>query len=192
MNENTRKIRKLVYSAICLALCMVLPFFTGHIPQIGKMLSPMHIPVFLCGMLCGFGWGAAVGFIAPLLRSVAFGMPALFPGGVAMAFELATYAFVAGYLYGHSRWQCSKALLRCIVIAMIAGRVVWGIVQLLLLGIGGKAFTFQAFLAGALLNAIPGIIIQLILIPAIMIALHRTKLVPFVKNDGKDLGTVTK
>ncbi len=179
-------------TAMFLAIGMILPLFTGQIPQIGSMLLPMHIPVFLCALICGEKWSTPMAFILPLFRSLIFGMPPLYPTALSMAFELATYAFVAGYLYGHSRWQCSKALLRCIVIAMIAGRVVWGIVQLLLLGIGGKAFTFQAFLAGALLNAIPGIIIQLILIPAIMIALHRTKLVPFVKNDGKDLGTVTK
>lgn len=65
------------------------------------------------------------------------------------------------------------------LIAMIAGRVVWGVAQAALLGIGGNAFTFQAFLAGALLNAIPGIILQLVLVPAIMVSLDRTKLVPF-------------
>ena len=118
-------------------------------------------------------------FILPLFRSVTFGMPPIYPTAIAMSFELATYAFVAGILYEKSRWQCVRALYRCLLLAMIAGRVVWGMVEMVLLGIGGNTFTFQAFLSGAFLNAIPGIILQLVFIPAIMVALDRTKLVPF-------------
>ena len=149
-------------SALFLALGLVLPIFTGQIPQIGSMLLPMHIPVFLCGLICGGPWGALVGLILPLLRSVLFGMPPLFPTAIAMCFELMTYGFVAGFLYNRSRWQW-----------------VWGVAQIVLLGLSGSAFTLQAFMAGALLNAIPGIVLQLLLIPAIMVALNRTGLVPF-------------
>ena len=74
-----------------LAIALALPFITGQIPEIGAMLCPMHIPALLCGFLCGWPWGAAVGFIAPLLRGALFGMPVLFPTGTAMAFELAVY-----------------------------------------------------------------------------------------------------
>jgi riboflavin transporter FmnP len=88
--------RRLVLSAICLALCMVLPLLTGQIQQIGNMLAPMHLPVLLCGFLCGWPGGLAVGFIAPLLRFAVFGMPPIFPTGIAMAFELATYGTVCG------------------------------------------------------------------------------------------------
>ena len=87
----SKHVKRLVYAAICLALCMVLPFLTGQIPQIGQALSPMHIPVFLCGFLCGWPWGMAVGLIGPILRSLMFGMPKMFPGAIAMTFELATY-----------------------------------------------------------------------------------------------------
>ena len=90
---------QLVTAALCLALCMVLPFLTGQIPQIGSALSPMHIPVLMCGFLCAPAYAAAVGFIAPLLRFALFGMPPIFPTGVAMCFELATYGLVAGVLY---------------------------------------------------------------------------------------------
>ena len=62
---------------------------------------------------------------------------------------------------------------------MIAGRIVWGIVQIVLLGLIGKSFTWQMFIAGALLNAVPGILVQLTLIPTIMVALNRTGLVIF-------------
>ena len=98
---NTKKIslRRLVYSAVCLALCLLLPFLTGQIPQVGKALSPMHIPVLLGGFLCGPWWAALVGLIAPVLRSLLFSSPALFPMATAMSFELAAYGLGAGLLY---------------------------------------------------------------------------------------------
>ena len=89
----------MVLSAMFLALAMVLPLLTGQIPQIGKMLSPMHIPVLLCGFFCGPWYGLLVGAIAPVLRSLIFGMPALFPNAFIMCFELATYGCVSGLLY---------------------------------------------------------------------------------------------
>lgn len=175
--------KNLTLSAMFLAIGMVLPFFTGQIPQIGKMLLPMHIPVFLCGLICGWQYGAVVGFALPLLRSVLFSMPVLYPAALGMAFELLTYGLVAGLLYGRSRWKCVIALYRSLLIAMIAGRFVWGIAQIILLGIKGNAFTWKAFMAGALLNAVPGIILQLILIPAVMVALNRTGLVRFGRRE---------
>ena len=174
-------IKNMTMAAMFLALGLVLPFFTGQIPQIGSMLLPMHIPVFLCGLICGWQYGGIVGFILPLLRYAIFGMPVLFPNGIAMSFELMTYGLVVGLLYGISRWQCIRALYRCLIAAMLAGRVVWGAAQIILLGLSGSAFTWQMFMAGAFLNAIPGILVQLILIPAVMVALNRTGLVRFRK-----------
>ena len=176
------KIKNLTLAALFLALGLVLPFFTGQIPQIGSMLLPMHIPVFLCGLICGWQYGAAVGFIVPLMRSVLFGMPPLFPTATSMAFELLTYGLVVGLLYSRSRWQCVRALYRCLIAAMLAGRAVWGVVQAVLLGATGSSLTMQVFMASAFLNAIPGIIVQFILIPVVMLALNRTGLVPFRKS----------
>ena len=82
-----------------LGIGQVLPFITGQIPQIGAMLSPMHLPILLCGYSCGPLTGALVGFVCPLLRSVLFGMPKMFPTAIAIAFELCTYGTVAGVLY---------------------------------------------------------------------------------------------
>ena len=174
--------RKLVLSAVLLAAGLVLPFLTGQIPKIGNMLLPMHIPVLLCGLLCGWRYGGVVGFITPVLRSVLFGMPLMFPNAVAMAFELMTYGIVAGFLYGMSPWKCIVALYRALVTGLLAGRLVWGGAMLTLLGAVGSPFTVEMFLAGALFNAIPGIIIQLTLIPALMLALGRTGLVPFHRH----------
>ncbi len=183
MNKKNRKqIYNLTLAAMFLAIGLLLPFLTGQIKQIGSALLPMHIPVILCGLICGWQYGLGVGFVLPLLRYAMFGMPILFPTGISMAFELGTYGFVVGFLYFHSRWKCVVALYRCMIIAMLAGRVVWGIVQAILLSTAENHFTMEMFIAGALLNAIPGIILQLILIPAIMIALNRTGLVRFTNN----------
>ncbi len=169
-NQNTKK---LAYAALFLALCLVLPMLTGQIPQIGSMLLPMHIPVLLCGLVCGWQYGAVVGFVAPLLRSVLFGMPPMYPVAIAMAFELLTYGLVIGLVYRRLAQRGVAGVYAALVTAMVAGRLVWGVAEVVLLGLGGKAFTAHAFLAGALLNAVPGIIMQLVLIPAVMAALQK-------------------
>ncbi len=106
----------------------------------------MHIPVLLCGFLFGWKWGMAVGHVAPLLRSVLFGMPAMFPGAIAMSFELAVYGAVSGLVYYllHRRiWAIFVALFS----AMVTGRIVWGIVRLLLVGLSGDTFTWALFIS---------------------------------------------
>jgi riboflavin transporter FmnP len=178
MNTNTVRIQKLVIAAVCLALCMVLPFLTGQIPEIGSMLSPMHIPVLLCGFICGPAWAAVVGAIAPLLRFALFGMPPLFPMGVAMCVELATYGTVSGALY-HLLPRKPIHVYVSLIIAMLAGRIVWGIVRVVLSGVSGAAFTWAAFMTGAFTQAIPGIILHIVLIPVIVLALQ--KALPWLK-----------
>ena len=171
-------IQNMTLSAMFLALGLVLPFFTGQIPTIGNMLLPMHFPVFLCGLICGGGYGAVVGAVMPLFRSLVFGMPVFFPTATAMAFELLTYGLVVSLLYRHAHWHCVLSLYRALLVAMLAGRAVWGIVQLVQMGLTHSSFTWKMFLGGAFLNAIPGIVLQLVLIPAIMLLLKRTGLVP--------------
>ena len=180
---NNQKIKNLTISAMFLCIGYVLPFLTGQIKEIGNMLLPMHIPVLLAGFICGWKYGLAVGFVLPLFRSFTLGMPVMYPGAVSMAFELATYGFLTGWLYSHSKWKCIKAVYRCLIFSMIAGRIVWGVAQIILLGIKGGSFTFGMFFAGAVLNAVPGIIIQLILIPVLMVALHRAKFVRFGRKE---------
>ena len=268
MNKH---IKKLVYSAVFLALCMVLPFLTGQIPEIGQALSPMHIPVLLCGFACGWPWGLAVGFIAPILRSLIFQMPAMWPNAVAMAFELATYGFCSGilfkvlpskirlmnaaavsaflmtvglavtaygfYLNGSAAYALAKEtlaptegfapaadpgknwvifgviaaglglfgwclvkmravlgakknggaeileftgtarVLPVLIVSMILGRCVWGLARFVIAGFNATAFPASAFLAGAVLNAIPGIILHIILIPVLVAAMQKAKLI---------------
>ena len=167
------RIRKIVLSGLLIALGIMLPFLTGQIPQIGSMLLPMHIPVLLCGFFCGWKYGLAVGFVTPLLRSMMFGMPPILTA-LAMAFELATYGVVTGIM---NKMLAGKKLRVYIslVVAMITGRIVWGLVKMVLLGVGGKVFPFQAFLAGGFLDAFPGIVLQFVLIPMIMSVIERVK-----------------
>lgn len=168
-------IRDLVFAAVCLALCMVLPFLTGQLPQIGSALSPMHIPVLLAGFLCGPWWAMAVGAVAPLLRHAALGMPPLITA-VAMSFELAAYGLFSGLLYARLPKKTVNIYVSLIA-AMVLGRVVWGAAMLVISGVTGSAFTWAAFLAGALLNAIPGIIVHILLIPVIVMALRKAGLI---------------
>lgn len=174
MIPNKRFVRDLTRAAVCLTLCMVLPFLTGQIPEVGSMLSPMHIPVLLAGFLCGPLWAVTVGAAAPLLRFFLFGMPPIFPTGLAMCFELAAYGLVSGVLY---RLLPKKTvnIYVSLVTAMLAGRIVWGCVMVVLSGVSGAAFTWAAFLAAAFTNAIPGIIIHILLIPVLVLAVQRAE-----------------
>lgn len=160
--------RKMILSAVFLSLGVVLPFFTGQIKEVGDTLLPMHIPVMLCGLICGGKFGFIVGLILPPLRAVTVGMPPLYPNAVWMALELATYGFTIGFLYASFHKKQMWWLYGSLIISMLCGRIVWGIAKAVLLGISGKAFPMQAFIAGGFLDAFPGIILQLILIPAIM------------------------
>lgn len=179
------KTQKMVLSAFFLALALVLPFLTGHIPQIGNMLSPMHFPVLLCGFICGWPAGLAVGFIAPLLRFMLFGMPPIFPTGIAMAFELAVYGAVAGLIFAKVR-HTLPMIYATLVAAMLAGRLVWGAVCFALAALFNLNFPFSAFLAGAFITALPGIICQLIIIPAIMAAVIRRNMLPLGNSNKKE------
>ena len=167
-----KKIRNLVLAALFLAMAFVLPFLTGQIPEVGSMLCPMHSPVLLCGFFCGWPWGLAVGLVAPLLRSVTFGMPPLFPTAVCMALELAAYGAVSGLM--HKLLPRKKPYVYVsLITAMIVGRLVWGGAMYLCMGLTNGGFTLAAFLAGAVTNALPGIIVQIVLIPILVMLLDK-------------------
>lgn len=173
MNYSNKKI---ILSGLFIALGFVLPYLTGQIPSLGNKLLPMHIPVLLCGMICGWEYGLIVGIIVPISRSLLLGMPPLFPVATSMAFELAAYGMISGLLY-NKLLKNKLNLYISLVIAMISGRIVWGLASMILIGISGSAFTINMFIVSAFINAIPGIILQLILIPSIMIALEKSKVI---------------
>ena len=172
--KKRKNLIKMTLAALFLALAYVLPFLTGQIAEIGSMLCPMHLPVLICGFVCGWPWGLAVGFIAPLLRSLTLGMPPLFPTAICMALELAAYGVTAGLM--HKLLPRKKPYVYCsLLTAMAVGRLVWGAAMFVFVGLNGGAFTLAAFVAGAFTNAIPGIILQVILIPVVVMLLDNPK-----------------
>lgn len=159
-------IHKIVFSALFMSLGIVLPFLTGQIKEIGDTLLPMHFTVMLCGIICGWKYGAAVGLFLPFLRAVTVGMPPVYPNALWMSAELAAYGFTIGFLYFTFCKKQMWWLYCCMFISMICGRIVWAVAKAVLLGV--KTFTFQAFIAGGIIDAFPGIILQFIFIPAII------------------------
>ena len=172
---SVTRIRRLTAAAMCLALCLVLPFLTGQIPQIGNALCPMHLPVFLAGFLCGPWWAVMVGIAAPLLRHLLFSMPPLLTS-IAMSFELGAYGLVSGLMYRRLP-KNALGIYTSLICAMVLGRILWGIVRVVMTGVSGEAFTWAMFLSGAFTTAIPGIIVQLLLVPAIVLALKKESLI---------------
>ena len=166
-----------------LALGFILPFLTGQIQQIGNMFLPMHIPVLLCSFICGWKYASVLGIILPLLRSALFTMPVMYPNAVSMSVELLSYGFFADFVYNHIKTKNIRGVYVSLAFAMVGGRIVWGIIQTILLGFGGNAFGFTAFISGAFLNAIPGIIIQLAFIPAIVVSFQKTDFLKEMKKN---------
>ena len=168
--------RKLTLSALFLALGLVLPLITGQIPQIGKMLLPMHIPVLLCGMVCGAPYGAVCGLLGPMLSSVLTGMPtaALMP---AMMVECAAYGLTTGLMLCLVRTGKTYAdLCLSLVAAMLVGRLVSGVTKALFFMAG--QYTMQAWIAASFVTALPGIVLQLAVVPSIVYYLMRAGLIP--------------
>lgn len=188
--NNALNIRKMVYAALFLALAMVLPFLTGQIPQIGTLISPLHIPALLCGFICGWPWGLAVGVVTPLLRALLFGMPPFPNAALPMAFELGAYGLLTGLLYPlflrvYRKENHLPAILTALILAMIGGRIVGGAAKAALLTFGligsQSPYTFAAFFASYFTSTAPGALIHAVLIPAIVLALEKAKLSLLVK-----------
>ncbi len=170
-SSQSIKINKLVFAAMMIALGIILPFLTGQVPQIGSMLLPMHIPALIGGIILGPFYGLVIGLVSPGLRFLLFGMPPIYPVGLAMTFELAAYGFFAGLVF--QTFKNKNLIIRTIialVVSMILGRIVWGIVQYVI-GIYGNGFTLNQFFAAAFITAWPGILLQFIIIPPIVRAL---------------------
>ncbi|MBR4080393.1 MAG: ECF transporter S component [Clostridia bacterium] len=170
-----KKTYRLVVTAMLLALGMVLPFLTGQIPAVGQMISPLHIPAFICGLLCGWQWGLALGVVLPLLRSVVFGMPPLVAVAIPMAFELAVYGAVCGLLYPRLQAKMKRlpAMLIALIIAMVLGRIAGGAVKAVVMGLTGGSYTFAAFVAGYFTSTLAGAGIHLVLVPAIVAGVEK-------------------
>lgn len=164
--------QKLVTTGLMIALGLLLPSFF-HMFGAGGVMLPMHIPVLLCGLVCGAPYGAACGLLLPLLSSVFTGMPPLFPTAPAMALELCCYGALTGLFFRRLNWNLYLSL----VAAMLAGRVVSGLANTVLMGMAGRPYGFEAFLSAAFVVSLPGILLQLVLVPAIVAVLVKAHLI---------------
>ncbi len=168
-------IKRLTLSALCIALCVVLPMAFHVIPNAGSVMLPMHIPVLLCGLVCGWQYGLLCGLLGPLVSSVLTGMPpaAVLPG---MMVECGMYGCVGGLMMERIRTGSLYAdLYISLPVAMLAGRILSGIAKALILAPGTS---FTAWATASFVTALPGISIQLILIPSLIVALTRAGLIP--------------
>ena len=167
--------KKLVFAGLCVALGVALPIAFHSIPNAGSIFLPMHIPVLLCGLICGPVYGLACGALAPLLSSLFTGMPpaAMLPG---MLCELAVYGLVSGLLIKTVKSGSRITNIYISLIgAMIAGRIVAGVLNALIFRAG--AYSLEMWLTASFVTAIPGIIAQIVVIPLIVLALERAKLI---------------
>lgn len=167
-----------VTTAVCIALCVVLPLALHAIPNAGTLLSPMHIPVLLCGLVCGWQYGLICGILGPLLSSLTTGMPGwgYLP---TMMVELALYGLITGILIRLVRTgKLAVDLYISLIVAMLAGRILTGIARALIFAPrSGSAYSMEAWATGYFVSSFPGIILQLILIPILYMALRRAKLI---------------
>ena len=173
MKTNKIIVRKMVLAAMFLSVGFILPMFTSQIKEIGDTLLPMHIPTMLCGLICGSQYGLFVGFLLPILRSLIFNMPPIYPNAIWMAIELATYGFVIGFVYSHIKFKDIKGIYLSLVSSMIVGRITWGISKTIFFGFANKSFTLSMFIVGGFVDALPGIILQLIFIPLIVTIVNK-------------------
>ncbi len=163
------KTARITGTALCMALGLILPSFF-HMVGAGPTFLPMHIPVLLCGLLFGWQSGIVCGIFVPLVSSLLTGMPPLFPTGAAMIFELGTYGGLAGLLYR----KLSLNIYPALIFSMLGGRIASGVANAVFMGIAGKAYGLTAFITASFVTSLPGIVIQIIIIPIIIFALERS------------------
>ena len=170
-------VTKCVTTAVLMALCVVLPMALHAIPNAGTLLSPMHLPVLLCGLICGWPYGLLCGLIGPLLSSLITGMPPMGPILYGMIIELGVYGLVTGILMKSVRTGKPAAdLYISLVTAMLSGRIVGGLAKALIFSAG--SYSFKAWATAYFVSSLPGIILQLLLLPALYLALQKAHLVP--------------
>lgn len=167
--------KQIVLAAMCIAIGVVLPQAFHAIPNAGSIILPMHIPVLLSGFICGPLFGAICGVITPLLSHLIFMMPPT-PILLGMMCELAAYGLLTGLLSHVIKNTNKLAKIYCVLIlSMLIGRVTYGILNSLIFRVG--SYSLQMWLAAAFTTALPGILIQLVLIPAVLLALDKAKVV---------------
>ncbi len=173
------KTKRIVIAGLCVALGVVLPVMVHSIPNAGNVLLPMHIPVLLCGLICGPWYGLACGILTPVVSSLISGMPgpAYLPPMMA---ELAAYGLISGLCVRLIKGRKPAArVYASLAAAMIAGRIAYGMMNALIFRAG--EYSMELWLSGTFITAAPGILVQLIVIPIIILALQKAKVIEIGK-----------
>ena len=169
-------IKKSIITAVCIALCYVIPLMFHGIQNAGNIFCPMHIPVFICGLICGWQYGLLCGIAGPALSSALSSMPpvAILPS---MMVELAAYGTAAGLMMKLVRTKSTYAdLYISLIVAIVCGRVLAGLAKALIFARG--SYSMSAWIAGSVVTSWPGTVIQLVFIPTIVFALMKSHLIP--------------
>jgi thiamine transporter ThiT len=175
MNQMT-SVKKSIICAVCIALCYVLPLFFHGIQNAGSIFCPMHIPVFICGLICGWQYGLLCGIAGPTISSALTGMPpiAYLP---TMIVELVLYGVIAGLLSKHVRTKNTYVdLYISLIVAIIIGRIGAGAARALIFTKG--SYSLAMWISGYVVTSWPGTVIQLAFIPSIIFALMKAHLIP--------------
>lgn len=165
-------LRRLTGTALCIALGLIVPMLF-HAVGLGATFSPMHLPVLLCGLCFGPWYGLICGVLCPFISSIVTGMPPLFPTCLTMTFELSVYGFLSGFLYR----TLKKNIYLSLIITMIAGRLTGGFVSAVIFTIIGSPYSFELFFSAYFITTLPGILVQLIIVPLIVFALEKGKVI---------------
>ncbi len=171
--KKRKSLTNMILCAMFIATGILLPLVTANNPQLGKTICPMHIPVFICGAVCGWQWGMAAGIITPLLRAVIFPSPLLYPDAISMAFELATYGLIIGLLLKLLSGKTDRvaSIYISLTAAMVVGRVVLAFARFALYGMfGGAAYTWATWVSVSVVGALPALVIQFAIIPPVIYA----------------------
>lgn len=174
--QKMSNVKKSIITAVCIALCYVIPLMFHCIQNAGNIFCPMHIPVFICGLICGWQYGLLCGIAGPALSSALSGMPpvAILPS---MMVELAAYGTAAGLMMKLVRTKSTYAdLYISLIVAIVCGRVLAGLAKALIFARG--SYSMSAWIAGSVVTSWPGTVIQLVFIPTIVFALMKSHLIP--------------
>lgn len=174
--QKMSNVKKSIITAVCIALCYVIPLMFHGIQNAGSIFCPMHIPVFICGLICGWQYGLLCGIAGPALSSALSGMPpvAILPS---MMVELAVYGTAAGLMMKLVRTKSTYAdLYISLIVAIVCGRVLAGLAKALIFARG--SYSMSAWIAGSVVTSWPVTVIQLVFIPTIVFALMKSHLIP--------------
>lgn len=169
-------IKKIIASGVCLALAMLLPFLTFQSQQLGRIFSLMHIPIFIAAFICGWKYGVIIGILAPIIRSISFGLPPLYPTALSMAIELAIYGALAGLIYERLHYK-KISVYPALICAIIIGRSVGGLITCFLMSTVGNEISIVAYIINSFTEGLPGIICHIAVVPPLVYMLKKMQFI---------------